>query len=683
MSTKHSGRYRIVRPRGMVLKDPLTTIDEEALDPRSSACDNTRRAFVPQLSETSGCEPDGQSSALHESQELFQLAVESCPSGMVMTNAVGRIVLVNSAIERMFGYMRADLIGKSVNALMNASRDLSPTINGDDTRHLHDVPIIDGHELIGCRKDGSHFPIEVDVNSIQSGEGLLVLSVIVDISQRRAAEKHLIQMESRYRGLLEAAPDAMVVVDQAGEIVLLNAQAEKQFGYRRDELLGQKVTNVIPEGFAERLIADGTRTAAAALAQHIGTGIELSARRKDGSRFPVEIMLSPLESSEGTLVTAAIRNISVRKDSESHLAQMESRYRGLLEAAPDAMVVVNHAGEIVLLNVQAEKQFGYRRDELLGQEVKNIIPEGFAERLIADALRSVEDARAQQIGTGIELSGLRKDGTAFPIEIMLSPLESPEGTLVTAAIRNITARKAMQRLKDEFVSTVSHELRTPLTSIAGALGLLMGSAAGTLPHSTTRLLEIAHANSQRLVRLTNDILDIEKIEDGRVAFNLMTLNVGVLVEQAIDANRGFAEKYGVYVRLNSQSATYTVRADPDRLLQVVTNLLSNAIKFSPTGEDIVVSIDARDTSVRISVRDHGSGIPDDFKSHIFEKFAQADATDTRQKGGTGLGLSIVKQLITRLGGVVGFYDASGGGTVFYVELPSSVHVKLLESEIHQ
>src|SRR6266852_8186322 len=249
----------------------------------------------------------------------------------------------------------------------------------------------------------------------------------------------------KYRGLLEAAPDAMVVVKPGGEIVLLNVQAEKQFGYRRDELVGQKVKNIIPKGFAERLIADGTRTAAEALAQQIGNGIELTGRRKDGGEFPIEIMLSPLESVEGILVTAAIRDISVRKNAEKHLAQMEGRYRGLLEAAPDAMVVVNPGGDIVLLNVQAENKFGYSRDELVGQKIKNIIPEGFAERLIADALRTAEDALAQQIGTGIELTGRRKDGSEFPIEIMLSPLDSAEGILVTAAIRDISVRKEAEK----------------------------------------------------------------------------------------------------------------------------------------------------------------------------------------------------------------------------------------------
>ena len=213
-------------------------------------------------------------------------------------------------------------------------------------------------------------------------------SVQRDSSDRMAADKYLAQMEGRYRGLLEAAPDAMVVVNPGGEIVLLNVQAEKAVWLppRRTARAESK------EHHSRRLrgTADRRRYAqrAEALAQQIGTGIELIGRRKNGSEFPIEIMLSPLESAEGILVTAAIRNISVRKAAENHLAQMEGQYRGLLEAAPDAMVVVNQGGEIVLLNVQAEKQFGYRRDELLGQKVTNIIPEGFAERLIADALRS-------------------------------------------------------------------------------------------------------------------------------------------------------------------------------------------------------------------------------------------------------------------------------------------------------
>jgi PAS domain S-box-containing protein len=377
-----------------------------------------------------------------ESGAKYRGLLEAAPDAMVVVNQSGEIVLLNVQAEKQFGYRRDELVGQKVKNII--PEGFAERLIADGTRSAAEAlaqQIGTGIELSGRRKDGSEFPIEIMLSPLESAEGILVTAAIRNISIRKDAETHLAQMEGRYRGLLEAAPVAMVVVNQSGEIVLLNVQAEKQFGYRRDELVGQKVKNIIPEGFAERLIADGTRSAAEALAQQIGTGIELSGRRKDGSEFPIEIMLSPLESAEGILVTAAIRNISMRKDAEKYLAQMEGRYRGLLEAAPDAMVVVNQSGEIVLLNVQAEKQFGYRRDELVGQKVKNIIPEGFAERLIADGTRSAAEALAQQIGTGIELSGRRKDRSEFPIEIMLSPLESAEGILVTAAIRNISMRK--------------------------------------------------------------------------------------------------------------------------------------------------------------------------------------------------------------------------------------------------
>jgi PAS domain S-box-containing protein len=381
-------------------------------------------------------------SETEDSGARYRGLLEAAPDAMVVVNESGEIVLLNVQAEKQFGYSRDELLGQRVKNII--PKGFAERLIADGTRTAAEAlaqQIGTGIELIARRKNGTEFPIEIMLSPLESAEGTLVTAAIRDISVRKAAEKHLAQMEGRYRGLLEAAPDAMVVVNQAGEIVLLNVRAEKEFGYSRDELLGQKVKNLIPEGFAERLISDGTRTAAEALAQQIGTGIELIARRKDGTQFPIELMLSPLESAEGILVTAAIRDISVRRDAENHLARMEGRYRGLLEAAPDAMVVVNPGGEIVLLNVQAEKQFGYRRDELVGQKVKNIIPAGFAERLVADALRTTADALAQQIGTGIELTGRRKNGSDFPIEIMLSPLESAEGILVTAAIRDISVRR--------------------------------------------------------------------------------------------------------------------------------------------------------------------------------------------------------------------------------------------------
>lgn len=236
------------------------------------------------------------------------------------------------------------------------------------------------------------------------------------------------------------------------------------------------------------------------------------------------------------------------------------------------------------------------------------------------------------------------------------------------ALRYANERNRLEQMKDDFVATVSHELRTPLTSISGSLALLMNNAAGQLPDSAARLLGIAHRNCQRLGRLINDILDVEKIESGKVVFAVKRIDLRTLVEQSIEANRGFADGYGVCVKVEPNLGACEIAADPDWVAQVITNLLSNAIKFSERDHEVVIAIEKRGHTIRLSVSDHGCGIPEDFKARVFEKFAQADNSDARQKG-TGLGLNIVKQIVTRLGGEVSFEDVPGGGAVFHVDLP--------------
>jgi PAS domain S-box-containing protein len=471
----------------------------------------------------------------------------------------------------------------------------------------------------------------------------------------------------------------MVVVSQDGDIVLVNVQAEKQFGYRRDELIGQKVTNIIPKGFAERLIADGLRSPEAALAQQIGTGIELCARRRDGSDFPIEIMLSPLKSDEGVLVTAAIRDISVRKLAEAHLSRTEAKYRGLLEAAPDAMVVVDPRGQIVLVNVQAEKQFGYRRDELIGQKVTNIIPEGFAERLIADGLRSPEAALAQQIGTGIELSALRRDGSEFPIEIMLSPLESPDGILVTAAIRDISVRReSMDRLHaseqsaiasadamSAFLATMSHEIRTPLN---GVLGMAQAMGRGDLPALQRERLRIIETAGEALLALLNDLLDLSKIQAGKIELEDGVLDAQELADGAL-AFKALVEEKDVSFRLTLAPSAYgSWSADPKRVRQVLHNLVSNAVKFTNHGS-VEVDLSHDGDHLVMRVQDTGIGIPEDRLGQVFERFVQADASMTRRYGGSGLGLAICRDLVTLMDGQIQVESVHGTGTTFTVRLP--------------
>jgi len=471
------------------------------------------------------------------------------------------------------------------------------------------------------------------------------------------SDAHTVQMTARSMGLLEATSDAMVVVNQRGEIVMLTRRAEEEFGYRRDLLLGKQLEIIIPGGFSGRLIKEGGE----ALAQQICAGLHLTGRRKDGSEFPIEVTLCALANDEALLVIKS----DGMSDAEKQLKQMESRYRRLLEAAPDAMVVVNQHGEIVLLNLRAEQVFGYSRDELLDKKLTKIIQGG-----LENALQAAGNPRASTVGNEVELTGLRKDGTEFPIEIMLRALDSVEGIVV---VRDISVRKRTEHLKEEFVSTVSHELRTPLTSISASLGLLIGQGYGALPESAMRLITIAHTNSKRLVRLINDILDIEKLESGMLTFRMSQVAMDAIVAQAIVDTSGFAESHHVKISLHVASAGCDVNADPDRVIQVITNLLSNAIKFSPAGGEVVVVVEKLGTKVRVSVRDRGCGISVAFRPRVFEKFAQSDPSSSREFGGTGLGLSIVKQITERLGGNVGFEDAPGGGTVFFLDLPEWQH----------
>jgi PAS domain S-box-containing protein len=509
------------------------------------------------------------------------------------------------------------------------------------------------------------------VRSVQAP--LTVTAAIPDIRVREDAEKNLAQMEGRYRGLLEAAPDAMVVVNQAEEIVLLNLQAEKQFGYRRDELQGQKVKNIIPEGFAERLLADGLRSAEDALAQQIGTGIELTGRRKDGSEFPIEIMLRPLESVEGIEVTAAIRDISVRKDAEKNLAQMEGRYRGLLEAAPDAMVVVNQGQKIVLVNLQAEKQFGYHRDELLGQKVKNIIPEGFAERLISDSLRSAEDALAQQIGTGIELTGRRKDGSEFPIEIMLSPLASAEGIQVTAAIRDITTRKKaeahlLQKVEElnrsneelgQFAYMASHDLQEPLRMVASYTQLLSRRYMGKLDSDADDFIAFAVDGASRMQRLIKDLLAYSRV--GTKGTDPRKTSSEGALQQALMNLRGAIEESSAVV---THAPLPNVQADEMQLIQLFQNLVGNAIKYQGPGVPRVHVSAAKGVEKKwmFSIRDNGLGIDSQYFEKIFGVFQRLHKRE--EFAGTGIGLAICKKIVERHGGNILVESQPGQGSTF-------------------
>jgi PAS domain S-box-containing protein len=496
----------------------------------------------------------------------------------------------------------------------------------------------------------------------------------------------LLKTETLQNAILNSSEFAIIATDAQGIIQLFNVGAERLLGYPASEVVNTIAPSDIHDpqeviARAEGLSVEFATTIAPgfdALAFRASRGIvdkyELTYIRKDGFRFPAQVSITALRDERAEIIGYLLigadnsaAQLAIAAAAREKIA--EQMFHQAVESCPSGMAMIDRNGKIVMINTETERLFGYRRDELIGRSVDTLLPLHLCNQHARHRDSFTLHPEARRMGAGRDLFGLRKDGSEFPVEVALNPIQANGALHVLSVIVDISERKRLDRLKDEFVSTVSHELRTPLTSISGSLGLLVGGAAGKLPDAAARLLKIAQTNSQRLVRIVDDILNIEKLESSQVAFEFKPVETRALVEQAIEGNRGFADSYGVWVWLDPSSTGGEVHADPGRLVQVVTNLLSNAIKFSPPNSEVVVAIHAHADAIRVSVRDHGPGIPADFRRHIFEKFAQADATDAGRRSGTGLGLSIVKQIVTRLGGTVSFDDAPGGGTVFHVDLP--------------
>ena len=366
-------------------------------------------------------------------------------------------------------------------------------------------------------------------------------------------------------------------------------------------------------------------------------------------------------------VLLGVRYVSARQTMLADIRSQAQRQQVIFNSAIDAIITLNPSGSIETVNTAAEAMFGYGAQELDRRDISLLVE--IAQDGDGEFLKRLGASQgALEKGLIRQMEAKRRNGEVFPVDVALGAMHLPTGTHVVAVIRDISERKRIEQLKDEFVSTVSHELRTPLTSIAGSLGLLAGGAAGKMPDKAARLVQIAHANSQRLVRLINDILDIEKMESGKLRLDLTSLDLRDIAERSIEGIRGYADELNVTLDL-APGDPAPVRGDADRLIQVVTNLLSNASKFSPAGGTVRVTVDPETRLARLSVSDKGPGIPDAFRSRIFSKFAQADGSDTRAKGGTGLGLAIAREIAERHGGRLWFESLPSEGATFHLDLP--------------
>ena len=360
------------------------------------------------------------------------------------------------------------------------------------------------------------------------------------------------------------------------------------------------------------------------------------------------------------------RHHAHRRAAEAALRASEAQMRLVTDAMPALIAYLDTNGRFRFRNKAFERWFGMSSQEFDGRTLREILGEqGYAtlQPHLATALSG------EEVHFNFTLPA--RNGRPLDLAANLVPRRDEPGKVIGcyALVTDITELKRLERMKAEFVSTVSHELRTPLTSIRGSLGLLAGGVVGAVPEAAKKLIDIALSNCERLVRLIGDILDVEKIESGKMSFSLQVLDLAELVDQSVRANEGFAAAHGVSVRVREISRGSKVLADGDRLSQVMTNLLSNACKFTLVGSVVEVAVVRRDGMARVSVSDRGPGIPDAFRARMFERFSQADSSNVRRKGGTGLGLAISRSIVERLHGRIGFEPRDGGGTTFFFDLP--------------
>jgi PAS domain S-box-containing protein len=608
--------------------------------------------------------------ALRESELRYRSVIATLSEGIVLQDVHGTIQACNDSAER--------ILGLSANQMMGLT-SFDPrwhTIYEDGSPFpAADHPAIATLSTGQSCKDvvmGVYQPNGalkwLSVNShAMFDSGTTKLSTVVcsfaDITERKQAESALRAAEQRYRTLVEQLPAITYVaaLDAESSTIYTSPQIETMLGFSQAEWMADHDLwrrQIHPDDYT-RVMADIVQSQSSGAP--VPSEYRMLMRNGRPRWFRDQAVIVHDLAGQPLFMQGIMFDITERKLAEAALRASESRHRALLDAIPDSMFRLSRDG--VYLDVRADQasELLVPPDTLLGRSLFDALPTDVARQFTACIEQALRTEAVQFIEYQLVTEQMVRD---FEARVVVCAEHE-----VLAIVRDITGRKNIERMKNEFISTVSHELRTPLTSIRGALGLILGGVVGEVAPQARTMVEIASKNSERLIRLINDILDIDKIESGKMILDLQPVELTPLLGYAIDINRAYGQQFDVTFTLESAISGAWIYADSDRLIQALTNLLSNAAKFSSPGTQVLVSLTRRCEMLRIAIQDCGTGIPESFRERLFQKFAQADASDARQKGGTGLGLSITKAIVEKLGGQIDVMSAPECGSIFFIDLP--------------
>jgi PAS domain S-box-containing protein len=604
--------------------------------------------------------------------DMLHSILTACPFGICAVDENGRVMIWTGEVERMTGWTQEEVLGR-----------VPPTIPPEGLQPFHNMVqrVVKGEgpawrmeEALRLRKDGTAFTMAISNSPLydQSGRVRGLVSTQIDLTQwgqfrdQTAAVRSEMEEVSRYRDLLEAAPDAIVEVDGTGRIALANQGVQRLFGYDPRQLIGQSVDMLVPDRFKDTHSHRRRAYMDSPSIRPMGSGLKLAARRADGREFPVEITLSPMHLSGGTHVAAAIRDITDREKLTAEAARNAEQARTLFAAYPvPAFVYDSETFRFLAVNDKAAEEYGYPRSEFLQATYLDVCPETLQ-----------NSARA-----GIR--HVRKDGTTFEVDEVVHDVVMGDRPARMVVAYNVTERRrreeelqdarlkaeAASRAKSEFLASMSHELRSPLHTITGFSELLEEEIEGPLNDKQKRFVQHIYRDSQHLLALINDILDLSKIEAGRLEFRTEDFELYPAIEEVVGTIRPQADAKSIAI-VNQAQRDLMLRADRLRFKQIIMNLLSNAVKFTPAGGHIGIESAWIRKQIAITVSDTGIGIPAEHRRAIFDVFYQAGATTKGIREGTGLGLAICKRLVEQQNGKIWLESEPGRGSRFSFSLPS-------------